>query len=496
MATWKSENSMLTLIGEDILNKLKVGQGSITITRIVLGSGRVSQSSLLKQTQISGVQKSCVINGFNTRDGGSEISFYISNENFIESYNVNQIGVYVTHPDYSGEQLYHISQCEESDFDTIPAFSANSVTLEYSLFLTHGNSSSVVITADPEGMVNRSEFETFKSEYTENQEHTNNSITILSNSQNTLNTSFSNFKSGIKQGMLVTPNDSGNLIASGKSAVRGYPLSVTDAMAHRALSLSIEGKTTQTATPTVSTPVYPTNSLVKSIRHSDGVNAAKFISFPSTIELRSLGDYKDTIEWDGAKWWKVQRIQELVADGTNVTVYSSEGNSSQTYCRFGFNRGTGYNLVKDHITSAPIITSHGNTVSNTAEFYALNYSSSNTLCGHFLNTVTGVTTTQTSAEKGATINAWLQAQNTAGKPVKVYYVLKTPIVTEISLTTVLEMYANKTDMSCTYEGNAPTMELAYALNTTDATTMYILNRLARKSEVATANTFAEAIVIS
>ena len=409
--------------------------------------------------------------------------------------------MYVTHPDYSGEQLYHISQCESEDADTIPTPIQNAVIVDYSLYLTHGNANSVTITADPDGMVRVSDFNAFKST-TENDISTlksnvnglTSSYNTLNNTFGTLNTSFSNFKSNIRQGMLITPNASGNLIASGKSAVRGYPLSVTDAIAHRALSLSIEGKTTQTATPTVSTPVYLTNSLIKSIRHSDGVNAAKFISFPSTIELRSLGDYKDTIEWDGAKWWKVQRIQELVADGTNVTVYHAEGNSSQAYCRFAFNRGS-YSIVKDHLSSAPIITSHGNTVSNTAEFYAFHYSSSNAVCGHFLNTVTGVTSTQTSAEKGATINEWLKAQNTAGKPVKVYYVLKTPIVTEISLTTVLEMYATKTDMSCTYEGNAPTMELSYALNTTDATTMYILNRLARKSEVATANTFATATLI-
>lgn len=162
MATWKSENSLLTSVGEEIFNKLKVGQGAITISRIVTGSGRVAPSQLLKQTTISGVQKECTLNKANTSNVGSELSFIITNEGFTEPYSINQIGVYVTHPDYTGEQLYHISQCEEDDFDTIPPYSENAVTLDYSLFLVHGNSSSIVINIDPDGMVSIREFNEFK----------------------------------------------------------------------------------------------------------------------------------------------------------------------------------------------------------------------------------------------------------------------------------------------------------------------------------------------
>lgn len=487
MATWKAENSMLTLQGVEILNKLNLGQGHINISRIVAGSGRVSESVLYKQTTLSGSQKPLTIDGYNTEEVGTEISFHISNKGFTETFAVNQIGVFVTHPDYQGEILYHISQCDEVGADIIPADTGSALTLSYSLYLVHGNSSSITITIDPLGMVSIEQFEAFKTLAESTHTALNNSVTALTNT-------FNSFKSAIKAGKLITVDSNGNLIASGKNVVRGYPVIVKDAIAHRALSLSIEGKTTQESTPTVASPVYLTNTKVTHLRVSDGVNAAKFTSFPSAVELRSLGDYKDTIEWDGAKWWKVQRIQELVADGTNVTVYHAEGNSSQTYCRFAFNRGS-YNIVKDHIASAPIITSHGNTVSNTAEFYAFHYSSSNAVCGHFLNTITGVLTTHTSAEKGTTINNWLKAQNAAGTPVKVYYVLKTPIVTEIPLTMVLKMIANHTELSCTVQGNTPSMVLGYALNTTDETTMYILKSLARKSDVQVANTFAVAEII-
>ena len=521
MATWKSENSLLTAVGEEIFNKIKVGNGSVHITRIVAGSGRVAPSQLLKQVTISGTQKNLSVTNIVTETEGSEISFNISNDDFTEPYVINQIGVFVTHPDYTGEQLYHISQCEEGEADTIPAYVDNPVTIGYTLFLVHSNNGSVTISLDPSGMVRVGDFESFKTEV--NYKHTEldgsiasleksledtnkdlsdlgtslrNSLTetstTLGNNITNLGNSFNTFKSGAKAGKLLTVDSNGNLIASGKNTVSGQTLTVTDAIAHRALSLSIGGLSTQTPEPTVSAPVNLVNSKVSYVRVSDGSNP-KLINLPSAIELRSLGDYKDTIEWDGAKWWKVQRIQEVVLDGTTNGVYY-DGNSSKTYCRYAITSGTLYKQIKDHIPTAPIKTSHGNTVGETSELYAFHYSSNGGIVGHFLNTVTGVdpdvqTTMQTKCAK---INEWLKAQKDVGTPVKVWYVLKTPVVTEISLTTVLEMYTNRTEITCPVEGNAVSMTLGYAINTTDDTTMYILKSLARKSDVQVANTFAVA----
>lgn len=488
MATWKSENSLLTAKGEEILNKISLGIGTITISRIVAGDGRVSNSALHSQTKVSGNTKNCNINGYNTIDSGTELNFQISNENFTESFAVHQLGVYVTHPDYGGEILYHISQCEENGADVIPALSGNATAFTYSLYLVHGSSSAITINITPLGTVDSVEYEAYKSTVETR-------FTNISESLSNLTTSFSSFKEGISPNKLITSDENGNLISGGKNTVRGGSISVTDSIAHRALSLSIEGTSTQVGNPTPSAPVYPVDSKVVYVRSTNGTTP-KLISFPSTIELRSLGDYRDTIEWDGAKWWKVQRIQEVVLDGTTNGVYY-DGNSSKTYCRLAITSGTIYKQIKDLITTAPIVTSHGNTVGETSELYAFYYSSNGGIVGHFLNTVTGVdpsvqTTLQT---KCAVVNNWLKAQKDAGTPVKVRYVLKTPIVTEISLTEVLEMYDNRTDVTCSAEGNTVNMVLSYALNTTDETTMYILKSLARKSDVATANSFAVATLI-
>lgn len=481
MATWKSENSMLTQVGLEILNKIKTGDGKIAITRVVAGSGRVPASQLFQQTTISGTVKPMVISGKDIRNSGCEISVYITNENFTESFSLNQIGVFVSHPDYQGEQLYHISQCESTGSDIIPSVEDTPVTFGYSLFLEHGNSEFADITVDPQGMVSNQAFEAYKE--------------IAEAQHTTLEGKLNTFKSGAQTGKLITVDSNGNLIASGKATASGSSIIVTDAITHRALSLSVEGKSTQNGTPTVSAPIYPVDSKITYVRTTNGSNP-KLISFPSVVELRSLGDYSDTIEWDGAKWWKVQRIQEVVLDGTTNGVYY-DGNSSKTYCRYAITSGTLYKQIKDHISTAPILTSHGNTVGETSELYAFHYSSNGGIVGHFLNTVTGVdpsvqTTMQTKCAK---INEWLKAQKDAGTPVKVRYVLKAPIVTEISLTDVLEMYANRTEISCYSEGNTPNMRLGYALSTTDDTIMYILNSLTRKSEVLTANTFATATIV-
>lgn len=479
MAIWKTENSMLTQVGVEILNKFKSGDGKgITITRIVAGTGRVSSSQLFRQTTVSGTQKEMTIYGKNVVEGGSEIAFSINNTDFTESFELNQIGVFVTHPDYAGEQLYHISQCEEEGADLIPPHSETPVKLEYSLFLEHSNDSSITITIDPLKSVNVEVFNAFKEE--------------VDTSFEEIKSDFTSFKSGVKEGKLFTADVYGNLVSSGKHSVRGYPISVNDAMGFRALSLSIEGKSTQTTAPTPSNPVYYVNSKIEDIRNYNG-STAKYISFPSVIELRSLGDYKDTIEWDGAKWWKVQRIQELTIDGTINKVYSSNGSSSATYCRYALTLGS-YKLIQDHVSTAPVESTHGNAVhpNDTADFYAFHYTSSNAICCHILNTITGVTSTQTATEKENAINAWFKAQYDAGTPVKVRYVLKTPIVTEITLSEVLEMHPTLTELSCSAEGNNPTMVLGYVINTTDPTTMYILKSLARKAEISTANSFATA----
>lgn len=185
MATWKSENSMLTQVGVDILNKVKAGIGSITISRVVAGSGRVDPSTLYTQTDVSGEQKPMSVFQTQSYKSGSEISISISNTGFTEKFDLQMIGIFVTHPDYEGERLYHISQCDEDGYDSIPVSTNGAASFAYTLYLEHGNADNFTVTIDPEGM-----------------------LPALT---------FHNFKKSAVAGNLVTLDENGNLIDTGES---------------------------------------------------------------------------------------------------------------------------------------------------------------------------------------------------------------------------------------------------------------------------------------
>lgn len=215
MATWLAKNSMLTEKGIEILNKIKAGNGKITVTKVVAGSGRVDDSQLPSVTSVSGTVKPMILDQVSTRESGSEILIYIENTEFTEPFTLQQIGVYVSHPDYSKEVLYHISQCEAEGADIIPSPDETPATLDYSLYLEHGNSDSVVITVDPQGSLSNKTFISFKgnikpdcivsSDANGNLKDSGKSISELCNQNLLTNTYFPN-PVNRKNGYIVPPN--------------------------------------------------------------------------------------------------------------------------------------------------------------------------------------------------------------------------------------------------------------------------------------------------
>lgn len=615
MATWRAENSMLTAKGVEILNKLKSGEGSITISRIVAGSESVSESKLYTQTEISGEIREMTLSRRKVLENGCEFTFYITNNNdeISKTYCVKQIGIYVEHSDYSGEVLYHISQCNDGEYDELPPLADTPIRLDYSLFLEHSNSNSIIVNLNPLRMVTSEEFEEFQD-----------FVNDVSDAHIMLESEFNGFKSSIRKGNLITSNEAGDLIASGRVSLSGTSFTVNDSANHRALSLSIEGTSTQ-ATPSLSTPAYFVNTHIYDVRSRksgknlfdmkayplkvkgetygglvyspDSVRAViasgatrpligfiiptevggvytisfdpvantdyeyteldkplteipadirgtftggstsytatkpyllvyacpeaispdrignmygfnraqveknstrtsyvafegKTLVLPSVIELNSVGNYKDTIEWDGAKWWKVQRICEVLMDGTVNKFSSASSSTSSSSMDIACVKND--LIMTDCLTSTPVVTSHGNKGSSSSPFYAYYYTGNYGISAHFSYSSFGITSSESMASKVSKVNNWLTSQNSAGNPVKIRYVLNTPIVTEITPAEVLEMFEGTTFINVTSQNNTPNLKLDYALNTTDNTTMYILKSLARKSEIQTANTFAVA----
>lgn len=155
MATWKQTNSKLTENGVEILNKVSVGSGKLQISKIVAADGSVAESSLYTSTSLSGNTHLMSLSKVVARLEGSEVSFYISNDGISSPFHIRQIGIFVSHPDYEGDVLFHISQCEEADHDVIPVSEGNVTNYGYTVYLSHSNDVDVSFTVSPTGCVQK-----------------------------------------------------------------------------------------------------------------------------------------------------------------------------------------------------------------------------------------------------------------------------------------------------------------------------------------------------
>ena len=158
MALWKSENCLLTLKGEEILNKVSMGVGKLTITRIVTGGSYVPASQLYKLEKIP--QEKQTLNVYDIREDneGSYVKVEVSNSAINQAYTLYQLGVYVTHPSYTGEILYWLSQCEVDSADFIPLPSELPLSLTYGIFLYNVSTKDLVVKIDNSGYITRDYF--------------------------------------------------------------------------------------------------------------------------------------------------------------------------------------------------------------------------------------------------------------------------------------------------------------------------------------------------
>lgn len=159
MATWNSDNIILTKLGEQVLSKVQSGVGKLTVSRIVSGAGHVSPSQLYNQTQVTDIKQELTIAKCTTTESQSTISANLTNTTLVEAYDLYQIGIYVTHPDFTDEVLYLIAQCGSPDH--IPMPEDNPVTLSYDLVMAHFGTKEVIINVSEAGHVDVTTFTEF-----------------------------------------------------------------------------------------------------------------------------------------------------------------------------------------------------------------------------------------------------------------------------------------------------------------------------------------------
>ena len=164
MATWQSTNIVLTQKGRLLLSILQNAEADpAVISKVATASGRVAESNLYNQTALTDEKLPCKVLSKEAYDSGSIINVQCSNAELtadIGSYSVNQIGVFMRHPDIDSntEFLYMIAQCDDGTADSVPLPQVTPVTLNYSLYILHGQEATITVTIDTTAAVPLSMF--------------------------------------------------------------------------------------------------------------------------------------------------------------------------------------------------------------------------------------------------------------------------------------------------------------------------------------------------
>lgn len=151
MATWNPDNVVLTNKGNEVLSKVQAGVGGLTVTRIVTGGTIIPYSQLYRCEDIPDIKQVCTILAKTTDRKGSEISVSVNNKDLKEEYALYTLGIYVTHPDFAGEILYLVAECDIEKPDLIPHPSVTIATMYYSLYMEHSNTDDITIIVNADG---------------------------------------------------------------------------------------------------------------------------------------------------------------------------------------------------------------------------------------------------------------------------------------------------------------------------------------------------------
>lgn len=159
------ENTVITNAGIELLKNTLSG-GTITVTAIKSGAGKVDVSALKSQTAVSSIKQSGTVQGVTKTNETIKIGVLFSNAGLSAGYSMTQLGIYAKGSTGS-EVLFAISQSITGK--EVPAESAMpSWSLVHNFYIKLNNDVTMTATVDPEGYV------TFETMQTALNKHTGN----------------------------------------------------------------------------------------------------------------------------------------------------------------------------------------------------------------------------------------------------------------------------------------------------------------------------------
>ena len=144
------ENTVITNAGIELLKNALSG-GTITVTAIKSGAGKVDVSALKSQTAVSSIKQSGTVQGVTKTNETIKIGVLFSNAGLSAGYSMTQLGIYAKGSTGS-EVLFAISQSITGK--EVPAKSAMpSWSLVHNFYIKLNNDVTMTATVDPEGYV-------------------------------------------------------------------------------------------------------------------------------------------------------------------------------------------------------------------------------------------------------------------------------------------------------------------------------------------------------
>ena len=144
------ENTVITNAGIELLKNALSG-GTITVTAIKSGAGKVDVSALKSQTAVSSIKQSGTVQGVAKTNETIKIGVLFSNAGLSAGYSMTQLGIYAKGSTGS-EVLFAISQSTTGK--EVPAESAMpSWSLVHNFYIKLNNDVKMTATVDPEGYV-------------------------------------------------------------------------------------------------------------------------------------------------------------------------------------------------------------------------------------------------------------------------------------------------------------------------------------------------------
>lgn len=144
------ENTVITNAGIELLKNALSG-GTITVTAIKSGAGKVDVSALKSQTAVSSIKQSGTVQGVTKTNETIKIGVLFSNAGLSAGYSMTQLGIYAKGSTGS-EVLFAISQSITGK--EVPAESAMpSWSLVHNFYIKLNNDVKMTATVDPEGYV-------------------------------------------------------------------------------------------------------------------------------------------------------------------------------------------------------------------------------------------------------------------------------------------------------------------------------------------------------